>query len=127
VTNLPPDLPPMSQEELDERTALMKRDGFLVAIGGLSLANGMHFSPFFDPAYLVFRNFAPAFFINSPVLVFYFTSLFTAAFTLVVAGLPAAIFERLTGRKQSDAVSLGIWLACLIPLTLPSLMALVNR
>lgn len=110
-----------------ERLGLMQRDGLLVGIAGLSLANGMHFSPLFDPAFLLMRNFAPAFFISSPVLIFYFTALFLSLATLIVAGIPAALFERATGRKTSDAVSLGIWLACLVPLTLPSLLELIGR
>jgi hypothetical protein len=123
-----PELPPeLNEQELDERSKLMRRDSFIVAIAGLSLVNGTHFSPLFDPAFLLFRNFAPAFFISSQVLVFYFTSLFLATFTLILAGVPAALFERFTGRKDSDVASLGIWLACLVPLTLPSLMALINR
>jgi hypothetical protein len=121
---LPPDL---HENELEERSALMRRDAFIVAIAGLSLVNGTHFSPLFDPAFLLFRNFAPAFFISSQVLIFYFTSLFLATFTLVLAGVPAALFERFTGRRQSDMASLALWFACLVPLSLPALMALVNR
>jgi hypothetical protein len=123
-----PELPPdLNDQELEERSALMRRDAFIVAIAGLSLINGTHFSPLFDPAFLLFRNFAPAFFISSQVLVFYFTSLFLATFTLILAGVPAALFERFTKRKQSDMVSLAIWFACLVPLSLPALMALINR
>jgi hypothetical protein len=121
--HMPPEL---TQDELTERTWLMRRDSFIVAIAGLSLANGTHLSPFFDPAFLLFRNFAPAFFITSQVLVFYFTSLFLATFTLLVAGVPAAIYERVKGEKQGSITSMIIWLVCLIPLTLPSIMALVN-
>jgi hypothetical protein len=119
--------PELNDQEIEERSQLMRRDGFIVAIAGLSLVNGTHFSPLFDPAFLLFRNFAPAFFISSQVLVFYFTSLFLATFTLILAGVPAALFERFTGRTQSDMVSLSIWFACLVPLTLPALAALVNR
>lgn len=33
----------------------------------------------------------------------------------------AAIFERMTGRRKSDSVSLGIWLVCTILLVVPTL------
>ena len=101
----------MQSDDLDQREALLKRDGMLIGIAGLSLLNGMHFSPLFDPAFLLFRAFAPGFFLNSPLLMFYFTSLLLSASTLVIAGIPAALFERLTGRRESDAASLAVWLA----------------
>jgi hypothetical protein len=118
--------PPLTPEEMDERARLMRRDAFIVAIAGLSLANGSHFSPLFDPAFLLFRNFAPTFFISSQVVIFYFTSLFLATITLLIAGVPAALYERAKGLSDSTTTSLVIWLVCLIPLTLPSLMALIN-
>ena len=121
---LPPDLTP---DDLAERTELARRDAFIVAIAGLSLANGAQFSPLFDPAFLLLRNFAPTFFVSSQVVIFYFTSLFLAAFTLMVAGVPAALYERFVNKGQTSTTSLVIWLMTLIPLTLPSLAALVNR
>jgi hypothetical protein len=101
----------MQSDDLDQREALLKRDGMLIGIAGLSLLNGMHFSPLFDPAFVLFRAFAPGFFVNSPLLLFYFTSLLLSAATLVITGIPAALFERFTGRRESDMVSLAIWLA----------------
>ena len=103
----------MESDDLDQRETLLKRDGMLVGIAGLSLLNGMHFSPLFDPAFVLFRAFAPGFFLNSPLLLFYFTSLLLSVTTLVLAGIPAALFERFTGRRESDMVSLGIWLGTL--------------
>jgi hypothetical protein len=100
----------MQSDDLDQRAELLKRDGMLIGIAALSLLNGMHFSPLFDPAFLVFRAFAPGFFVNSPLLLFYFTSLLLSASTLILTGVPAALFERFTGRRESDAVSLGIWM-----------------
>jgi hypothetical protein len=112
----------MQQDDSDERAALLKRDGMLVGIAGLSLLNGMHFSPLFDPAFLLLRSFAPSFFLGSPLLMFYFTSLLLSAATLIVAGVPAALFERFTGREQSDAASLGVWLAVTGLFAIPALM-----
>jgi hypothetical protein len=100
----------MQSDDLDQRETLLKRDGMLIGIAGLSLLNGMHFSPLFDPAFVLFRAFAPGFFLNSPLLLFYFTSLLLSLATLVIAGIPAALFERFTGRRESDTVSLSVWL-----------------
>jgi hypothetical protein len=100
----------MQSDDLDQREALLKRDGMLIGIAGLSLLNGMHFSPLFDPAFVLFRIFAPGFFLNSPLLMFYFTSLLLSAATLLITGIPAALFERFTGRRESDTTSLAVWL-----------------
>lgn len=104
----------------EDREALIRQDGLLIGIAGASLLCGMHFSPFFDPAFILVKFLvAPAFFISSPLLLFYFTSLLVSVSCLILAGVPAAIFERTTGRTQSDATSLGIWLGGLLLLAIP--------
>lgn len=112
----------MQHDDLNQRETLLKRDGMLIGIAGFSLLNGMHFSPLFDPAFVVFRAFAPGFFLSSPLLLFYFTSLLLSAATLILAGVPAALYERMTGRAQSDTTSLGIWLATTFAFVLPTLL-----
>lgn len=114
--------PRLDAAEMDRREAVMKSDGLLVGIAGLALLNGMHFSPFFDPFFIVLRPIAQGFFITSPLLMFYFTSLILSTAVLVVTGVPAAIFERVTGRKRSDAWSLGIWFGGLLMLSVPTLL-----
>ncbi|HRJ69311.1 MAG TPA: hypothetical protein PK812_06850 [Beijerinckiaceae bacterium] len=107
----------------DERAAIMQKDGLLIGIAGLSLVSGMHFSPYFDPAFvLVSVLLAPGFFITSKLLLFYFTSLLVALAALAIAGVPAAIFERVTGRKESDFKSMSIWLAGCFVIALPALI-----
>lgn len=106
---------------VDDRERILRQDGMLVGIAGLALMCGMHFSPYFDPAFILVKFFGPAFFISSPLLLFYFTSLLVSTSALIIAGVPAAIFERVTGRTQSDAWSLGIWLAGVAALAFPAL------
>ncbi len=106
---------------MEQREDLVRQDGLLVGIAGLSLLCGMHFSPYFDPAFLLVKFFGPAFFVGSPLILFYFTSLLVSVTALILAGVPAAIFERMTGRTRSDPVSLGIWLAGLVLLAIPVL------
>jgi hypothetical protein len=105
----------------DNRETLLKRDVLLMATAGLSLLNGMHFSPLFDPAFFLIRPFASGFFITSPVLLFYFTSLLISLTTLLLAGIPAALYERLRGLKESTPMSIGIWLMAALLLALPGL------
>jgi hypothetical protein len=106
---------------MEDRETILRQDGLLVGIAGLSLLSGMHFSPYFDPAFILVQYFGPAFFISSPLLLFYFTSLLISATALVIGGVPDAIFERMTGRSRSDAVSLTIWLVAVGLIALPAL------
>jgi hypothetical protein len=108
----------------DEREKLLKRDVLLVATAGLALLNGMHFSPLFDPVLFFVHRMAPSFF--GPLLLFYFNSLLISLTTLLLAGVPAAIYERLRGLKESTMVSLCIWLAGVLLLTLPALLSVAR-
>lgn len=108
------------QQTGDEREGILKRDVLLVATAGLSLLNGMHFSPLFDPVLFFVHRLAPGFF--GPILLFYFNSLLISLTTLLLAGIPAALYERVMGHKQSTPVSLGIWFLAALLLTLPSLL-----
>lgn len=105
-----------------ERETLMQRDGILVGIAGFSLVNGMHVSPWFDPVYILMRPFTPTLIVSSPLLTFYFTSLFISVMSVALAGVPAAIFERMTGRKESDTTSLLIWLGFVLLFAIPALL-----
>ncbi len=57
----------------DDREDILRRDGLTIGIAGMSLLNGMHFSAYFDPVFILMKQFAPGFFISSPLLIFYFT------------------------------------------------------
>ncbi|MBM3607792.1 MAG: hypothetical protein FJX29_04945 [Alphaproteobacteria bacterium] len=110
-------------DDMNARERILKQDVLIVGIVGLSVLNGMHFSPWLDIAFILTRPFFQVtFFISSPLLVFYFTSLALSTLTIMLAGIPAAIFERLTGRKETDATSLYIWLGAMILLTMPALL-----
>ena len=96
----------------------------IVGILGASVLNGMHFSPWFDIAFLLTKPFFEvSFFITSPLIIFYFTSLLLSTLTVMLAGVPAAVFESVTGRKETGAVSLWIWLACAVLLSIPALLS----
>jgi hypothetical protein len=105
-----------------EREALMQRDVLLVAIAGASLMNGMHFSPYFDPIYILLRPFISGTLIATPIVLLYLTSIFCSFLTLMIAGIPAALYERWKGLKASTTTSLAIWLAATILIAIPSFM-----
>ena len=104
----------------------MRRDVFLVAAAGLSLLNGMHFSPWFDPVAILLKPFVAGTFLATPLVFLYLASLFISLMTLLIAGIPAAFYERFTGAKESTGISLGIWLAATVLLTLPALLGAMS-
>ena len=98
----------------------------LLATVGMAVLNAMPFSPLYDSIayflYLFTRSSA-----NLPADVLaYLTSLFLGALTLLLAGIPAAIYERIRGARESTAVSLAIWLVAAALLTLPAIMRLLS-
>jgi hypothetical protein len=106
----------------------MRRDGLLVGVVGVGALNGLHYSPYFDPAVILMKPFVQVtFFATSPIIIFYFTALVLSTLTIMLAGVPAALYERLRGLRESDANSYYIWLGGVILLALPTLFNLAKR
>ncbi len=98
----------------------MSGNPFLTLIVALAILNGL-FSPFFTlTARIVITVLAPALLIAGPTLVAFFTSLLAATMTLILSGVPAALFERATGRKETDATSYAVWLVTAVVLAFPT-------
>lgn len=112
--------------QLENREDLLKRDVLLIAVAGISLLNGMHFSPYFDPVFILLKPFIAGTLLTTPLVLFYLTSIFISLMTLLIAGIPAALYERLRGLKESTATSIGIWLAGTLLLALPSLLSMAG-
>lgn len=106
---------------MEDRTEIMQHDVLLVAIAGFSLLAGMHFSPYYEPAQILFRPFLASFGLSSPLLSLYFTSLMLSLGAVLLAGVPAALFERATGRAKSDASSMMVWLVGVVLIASPAL------
>jgi hypothetical protein len=107
-------LPP----DVEGREQAMQRDVLLVATAGLSLVNGMPFSPVLFPFVVLLKPFLAGTLLGSPLVVTYLASFLASATTLVLAGVPAALYERAKGLTVSTPVSLGIWLAATLALVL---------
>jgi hypothetical protein len=109
--------------EMDKRQETMQRDVSMVAIAALSLVNGMHFSPWFDPVAILLRPFLAGTFFGTPLVSLYITSFFISAMTLLIAGVPAALYERFRGGSETSPTSLYIWLVATILFTAHALLA----
>lgn len=99
----------------------MDRNHLFVALVLVCIANGV-----FSPALLVATHLWPVWFPTmiaepSTELVFYLGSLIVSSGTLLIAGVPAAIYERATRREDTTPLSMTIWLAGAILLSVPAL------
>ena len=100
----------------------MNRNHYFIGIAFFGMINGL-----FNQLWLLFalihvQILAPALLFGSVSLTLLFSSLMVSTATIIVGGIPAAIYERFKGvTEDSDAVSLWIWLAGTALLTLPAI------
>jgi hypothetical protein len=100
----------------------MERHFYFIAIAFFGMINGMFNQLFLVFALLHVQILAPSLLFGSTGLTLLFSSLMVSTATIIIGGIPAAIYERVTGQKEdSDVVSLWIWLACTGILTLPAM------
>jgi hypothetical protein len=100
----------------------MDRTFYFVGIAFFGMINGL-----FNQTWLLFalihvQILAPALLFGSVPLTLLFSSLMVSTATIILGGIPAAIYERLIGAKDdSTEASLWIWLAGTALLTLPAI------
>ena len=97
----------------------MERNFYFVAIAFFGMINGLFNQPLLTFAYIFVKVLAPALLFGSESLTLMFASLMASTATIIVGGIPAAIYEHAVGAKDdSTVVSLWIWLAGTALLTL---------
>ncbi len=111
-------------DSMDNREELMRRDVLLVATAAASLLAGQSFSPYFDPVFILLKPFVAGTLIATPLVMLYLTSLFISLMTLLIAGVPVALYERARGISGSNSVSIGIWFGLTMLLSLPALFGM---
>jgi len=90
----------------------MERHWYYIGIAFFGMINGL-----FNQTALLFaiihaQILAPALLFSSVPLTLLFSSLMVSTATIILGGIPAAIYERIVGAKDdSTEVSLWIWLA----------------
>lgn len=98
-----------------------ERSFYYIGIAFFGMINGI-FNPlfFFVFQISVYLMAAPLF--GSTAAIAYFASLMLSTGTVILAGIPAALYERYVGAKDdSTVVSLWIWLAGTAILSLPAI------
>lgn len=100
----------------------MNKNHFYIGIAFFGMVNGI-----FNQLALLFalihvQILAPALLFGSTGLTLMFSSLMVSTATIILAGIPAALYERFSGAKDDSSVtSLWIWLAGTALLTLPAM------
>ena len=100
----------------------MERNIQLICIALFGMINGLfnQFALFF--ALLHTQEIGKFLFFGNLWLTLYMASLMVSTFTIILAGIPAAIFERFVGAKDDSTVtSMWIWVAGTLALTLPAM------
>lgn len=98
----------------------MSPQTIFIAILGITLLNGF-VSPIVPLVFIMAPVWLPEFVPPTRIVLLYGTSLIVSITTLMLSAVPAGIFERLTGREETDQTSMFIWLGAAILLTLPGL------
>jgi hypothetical protein len=99
----------------------MNRNLYYVAIAFFGMINGL-----FNQGWLLFalihmQLLAPALLFGSVPLTLMLSSLMVSTATIILGGIPAAIYERARGAQESTEISLWIWLAGTAILTIPAI------
>ncbi len=100
----------------------MDRTFYYMGIAFFGMINGL-----FNPTWVLLsvihvQILAPALLFGSVPLALMFASLMVSTATIIVGGIPAAIYERIVGStNDSTEGSLWIWLAATALLTLPAI------
>jgi uncharacterized membrane protein YcfT len=100
----------------------MNRNLYYVAIAFFGMINGLFNQTALLFALIHMQILAPALLFGSVPLTLLFSSLMVSTATIILGGIPAAIYERIVGAKEdSTDASLWIWLAGAGVLTLPAM------
>lgn len=98
------------------------RNLFVAALA-VSLLNGF-ISPMTKLVFLLAPLWMPGFLPTTLEILFHAAVIFVAVGTLLFAGVPAAIVERIRRQTASDRASMAVWLGTAILLTVPGVLAL---
>ncbi len=100
---------------------MTERSFYYIGIAFFGMINGI-FSPAFFIVFQVSAYLMAETLFGSTAAIAYFASLMLSTGTVILAGIPAAIYERLVDAKDDSTVpSLWIWLAGTAVLTLPAI------
>lgn len=107
----------------DEPQFTLIRLTLLASVIAVAIFNGRGFSPLFDPLLYLLTPFLRGTPLGTQMGFFHTTSVLLSLLTFMLSGLPAALYERVRGRRTSSVVSLLIWLGVAALMTYPAYKA----
>jgi hypothetical protein len=100
----------------------MDRGFYYIGIAFFGMINGLFNQTLVPLGYIFVKVLAPALLFGSEPLTLLLASLMVSTATIIIAGIPAAIYERFVGAEDdSTEASLWMWLAGTALLTLPAI------
>ena len=102
------------------RPSPFDRQGLLVVVAGICMVNGM-FSPYLAIALQVTPVLMPEMFPRTVGWALFFSSIVVSTATLLLSGVPAALFERFVEMDEKATTSMWIWIAVATLMSLPAL------
>jgi len=98
----------------------MNRNFYFIGIAFFGMINGLFNQIALIFALLYVQPLAGPLLFGSLPLTLMFASLMVSTATVILGGIPAAIYEKVTGASESSNVSLWIWLAGTAVAALPA-------
>jgi hypothetical protein len=98
---------------------MLDRQTLFPVVIGLCIVNGI-FSPYLRVAIPITAVLMPELFPRTVEWVLFWSSVLVASATLLLSGVPAALYERLVDHDAESTVSMWIWLSGAALLSLPA-------
>jgi hypothetical protein len=98
---------------------------FLIGAVLVAIVNGI-FSPYLLSVFLFYPLWYPTWAPAVTEAVVAISSILLSTLTLMIAGIPAAISERIRGKTSTDDMSAMIWFGGALLLTLPAVPSLLK-
>jgi hypothetical protein len=103
----------------------MDRQTLFAVISGVCIVNGI-FSPLIALPYALSPIWMPDFIPLTPSIAAYCSSLAMSFATLLVSGVPAALYERIARTGPEATGPMYLWLAAAVALSLPAIGRLTS-
>jgi len=102
------------------RPSILDRRGLLNLVVSVCVVNGI-FSPFLAIALQIAPILMPEMFPRTVGWSLFFASIMVSTATLLVSGIPAALYERFLETDETSPTSMWIWFAAAIFMTIPAI------
>jgi hypothetical protein len=99
----------------------MSLQPYIIAIVAFGMLSGMFSTVMVPNVTGALLLLAPGLLVTSPHVLVFLVYLVGATLTIMIGGIPAALYERATGAQESSVTSMWIWLAGTALVSLPAI------